>query len=138
MEDELINMVEITDLNSRYSHPNQKAKAAPSRPPRKARAPLTYPCGNRTQKTTNIVTSKPTDEPKVPVTKGNVTDTVAGATTGGVPGKTAILTANDTTTLFTGRSTGGANPLDSKAISLVTYMGTSDTEEVITNHGVPT
>lgn len=43
----------------------------------------------------------PRNDPKVPVSKGNAADSVAVATTGGVPGVTASLPAEDTTTFVT-------------------------------------
>lgn len=56
-------------------------------------------------------TKKPSEEPKVPVTCGNASDTVAGAATGGVPIVTAIVSAEDTTNLSTG-SPPKVDPLD--------------------------
>lgn len=76
-----------------------------------------------------------TNEPKVPVAKGNAADTVAGTTTGVVPGKTALLPAGDATTLFSGSSTGGADPSDSVTMSKVVN---GDTLVAASVHGKPT
>lgn len=72
-------------------------------------------------------TKKPPEEPKVPVTCGNASDTVAGAATGGVPILTANLSANDTTNFVTG-SPPNVDPLEAG-----TYAG-----DATTGTGLPT
>lgn len=68
------------------------------------------------------------NEPKIPVTCGNATDSVAGAATGVVPGKTAIVSADGATTLLTGSVTGGTDPLVTMTLSI---------DEASTVTGVP-